>query len=246
MTITEATTEATAEPPKAESREPIPPSDTPKQYRAIGLLKGRYVPGKEEFTKGMLLANDGTSIEAVVLGRLVGLLKSRMDMATEHLWVVYPRTRDEEPRLHVQLKGIWEPETLHPDSPAPELEQKPDYFSIQGEVVFQNSEEGWVVVKIVQVSRQKTDEKPPYFNLKLFGFLPDKPVKNFWHLHVEREGTNLVIQDGERIAYLGEKKPKKKKPKKAKKPHRSGTTQQPPPETTSPKEPPKLKKKTTE
>ena len=74
------------------------------------------------------------------------------------------------------------------------------------------------------------------------GFLPDRPVKNFWDLHVEREGTNLVIQDGERIAYLGKKKPKKVPPKK--KPRRSDDTgQQPALATVSPKEPPKLKKK---
>ena len=110
----------------------------------------------------------------------------------------------------MQLAGIWEPETLHPDEPVPALEQKPDYFSIRGEVVYQNADEGWVMVKIIQFSRKKPDEKkPPYFNLKLMGFLPDRPEKNFWDLHVEREGTNLVIQDGERIAYLGKKKPKK-------------------------------------
>ena len=285
---------------KTEPLGPIPPSDKPKQYRAIGLLQGKYVPG-EEIERGTLIASDGTNIDAVVLGKLLGLLKSRIDLEKEHLWVVYPRTRDKEQKgdesgspqestseteepeappdlpkeptgddestgddepgleeseeapslaefavrkyLHVQLAGIWEPESLHPDSPTPAIEQQPNYFSIQGEVVYQNKEDGWVMVKIIQFSRKKPDEKPPYFNLKLLGFLPDKPVKNFWHLHVEREGTDLVIQDGKRIAYLGKKKPPKKGPPKKKPRRGSATKQQPPTAAASPKEPPKLKKK---
>ena len=336
--------------PKTETNQPIPPAEFPKQYRAIGLLWGKYVPG-EEITQGTLITSDGTKIEAVVLGRLLGLLKSRIDLEKEHLWVVYPRTRDkgekipdesgdplstteeteestsitesieelqelssepsgddepspeekeelqelssepkadsetsleqpkqpsqkskslkadsetspespkelqelskepkgdDQPSLHVQMAGIWEPETLHPGEPAPVIEHKPDYFSIRGEVVYQNKEEGWVMVKIIQFSRKKTDEKPPYFNLKLLGFLPERPVKNFWNLDVEREGSDLVIQDGSRIAYLGKKKPKKKPSKKGKsqkKAQRGDAGQQQPLAAVTPKEPPKLKKK---
>ncbi len=231
---------------KTATTEPIPSPDNPLQYRAIGLLWGKYIPS-EELTKGTLITSDDTNIDAVILGRLLGLVKARhIDLTQEHFWVVYPRTREEEPKLHVQLAGVWEPETLHPDSPAPTLGQKPDYFSIQGEVVYQHKEEGWVAVKINQ-KPQKQDDKPSYFNLKLFGFLPERPVKNFWHLHVQREGSNLVIEDGERIAYLGKKKPKKGKPKKGKptkgkqKPDNAG--QQPVEAAASPKEPPKLKKK---
>ena len=280
MTTVEVTTD---QPLKSELTEPIPTPGQPKQYRAIGLLWGKYVPEQAgEIERGTLITGDGTHIDAVVLGKLLGLVRSRyVDLEKEHLWVVYPRTRgmneksdesasssdtnqepesetenseelpdasefitqDERPLLHVQMCGIWEPETLHPDEPAPALEYKPDYFSIRGEVVYQNADEGWVVVKIIQFSRKKPDEKkPPYFNLKLMGFLPDRPVKNFWDLHVEREGTNLVIQDGERIAYLGKKKPKKVPPKK--KPRRRGDAgQQPAQEVGPPKEPPKLKKK---
>lgn len=279
MTTVEVTT--TDQPLKAELTEPIPTPGQPKQYRAIGLLWGRYVPQQAgEIERGTLITGDGTHIDAVVLGKLLGLVRSRyVDLEKEHLWVVYPRTRgmneksdesgsssdtnqepesetenseelpdasefitqDERPLLHVQMCGIWEPETLHPDEPAPALEYKPDYFSIRGEVVYQNADEGWVMVKIIQFSRKKPDEKkPPYFNLKLMGFLPDRPVKNFWDLHVQREGTNLVIQDGEHIAYLGKKKPKKVPPKKK---HRGGNVGQQPAQAGPPKEPPKLKPK---
>jgi len=337
---TETTTDNQA--PKTESAGPIPPPDKPKQYRAIGLLRGKYVPG-EEIERGTLITSDGTSIDAVVLGRLLGLVKSsRIDLEKDHLWVVYPRTRDREQKgdessipqdatqeytsktespespsdlakeptagsesslespkelqglskeptadsdhspgepevpldlsnestgddepsleeseelpdlaefavrkyLHVQIAGIWEPETLHPDEPAPVIEQKPDYFSIRGEVVYQNKEAGWLIVKVIQFSRRKPDEKlAPYFNLKLLGFLPERPVKNFWNLDVSREGTDLVVMDGQRIAYLGKRKPKKGAPKKGKPRRGGGAGQKPAQAADSPKEPPKLKKK---
>ena len=164
--------------PTTEAVGPISPPQQPKQYRAIGLLWGKYVPQQAgEIERGTLITGDGTHIDAVVLGKLLGLVRSRfVDLEKEHLWVVYPRTRgmieksdesgsspdtnqepesetenseelpdasesvtqDEKPLLHVQLAGIWEPETLHPDEPVPALEQKPDYFSIRGEVVYQN------------------------------------------------------------------------------------------------------------
>lgn len=276
--------------PKREAASPIPAPTNELQYRAIGLLHGRYVP-RDEITQGILLTTDGTVIEAAVLGKLLGLLKSvkvGIDLNKEHLWVVYPRTKDRgeksadesgnppdttqeptsksespaspselseepkadsEPSLHVQMAGIWEPETLHPDSPAPVLEQKPDYFSIQGEVVFQQNEEGWVMVKILQKPRAGAD-KPTYFKLKLSGVLPEKAVKNFWKLDVEREGNSLVVRNSERIAYLGKpkKKPQKGQPTKGKpikeKPiKRSDAGQQPVKAVASPKELPKLKKK---
>lgn len=72
--------------------EPIPASPNPKQYRAIGLLQGKYIPG-EEIERGTLVTTDGTQIDAVILGKLLGLVKSsHVDLEKEHLWVVYPRT----------------------------------------------------------------------------------------------------------------------------------------------------------
>ena len=239
-------TTTTEQTPKAETTELIRPPDIALQYRAIGLLWGKYVPDEGELTLGTLHTTDGTQIQAVILGKLLGLVKTRIDLSKEHLWICYPRTRDEGP-LHVKIAGIWEPETLHPDKPAPTPEHKPDYFSIQGEVVYQHKEDGWLVVKIVQTPREKT-EKPSYFNLKLQGFLPERPVKNFWHLHVQREGNNLVVEDGERIAYLGKKKPKKGKPKKGKstkgkQKRTDDAVKQLVEAQDSPKESPKLKKK---
>jgi len=57
MITTEITT---IEPtPKAETTEAIRPPNSPLQYRAIGLLRGKYVPKEGELALGTLHTNDG-------------------------------------------------------------------------------------------------------------------------------------------------------------------------------------------
>lgn len=101
-------------PPKAVPRnQPIPPASEPMQYRAIGLVRGRYTPSEEQFTRGAIHTEDGVEIDAVLLGRVMSLVKKHIDLAEPHLWVVYPRTRDKELDLHMQIVGVWEPEKLN-------------------------------------------------------------------------------------------------------------------------------------
>lgn len=97
-------------------QQPIPPPSEPKQYRAIGLVRGQYMPSQEQLTRGTLLAADGTLIDAVLLGRVMSLVKNHLDINQQHLWVVYPRTRQEDGNLHVQILGVWEPENLSKSS----------------------------------------------------------------------------------------------------------------------------------
>ncbi|WP_413164398.1 hypothetical protein ACL6C3_00720 [Capilliphycus salinus ALCB114379] len=97
---------------------PIPPPSEPRQYRAIGLVRGRYTASQDQFTQGILLTTDGTVIDAVLLGRVMSLVKKHIDLEQEHLWVVYPRTRQKQDNLHVQIMGVWEPETLKKDDDA--------------------------------------------------------------------------------------------------------------------------------
>ena len=101
-------------------QQPIPPPSEPKQYRAIGMVKGIYTPAGEEFTIGELQTADGTTLKAVLLGRVMSLVKNHIDLEKQHLWIVYPRTRDEEKELHIQIVGIWEPETLKKEDEAEE------------------------------------------------------------------------------------------------------------------------------
>jgi hypothetical protein len=218
---------------------PIPPPSEPKQYRAIGLVHGHYRASDDQFTKGALITPDGTEIDAVLLGRVMSLVKNHIDLKENHLWVVYPRTRQKNGELHLQIVGIWEPEQLSPKHKAIEdsdlsAEATPDqgspsdaktvetseypplddgYFSIRGEVVYQSEpsedqEPPYIIIKIKQHPRQPSDE-PKFFKLKLQGSLEGKAVGRFWDLHLQREGQNLSIKQGNDLGLVGPTKAKK-------------------------------------
>ncbi|KAM3101237.1 hypothetical protein ACKFKF_08780 [Phormidesmis sp. 146-12] len=203
---------------------PIPAPSEPMQYRAIGLLRGRYTASEEQFTRGTLFTTDGTEIQAVLLGRVMSLVRNHLDLEQDHLWVVYPRTREKEEDLHAQIVGVWEPEKLNKaeegDGEPSEDEEPPivyqpsseaddDYFSIRGEVIFHTPEENSLVVKIQQAPRKKDGNRSKCFKLKLEGTLTGKVVGYFWDLQVRRRGDGLVIEKGTPIGMI----PPKKKPK---------------------------------
>lgn len=226
--------EATDDIPSVMRQHPIPPPSEPRQYRAVGLVRGRYTQSEEQFTRGMLIAADGTAIDAVLLGRVMSLVKNHLDLEQEHLWVVYPRTRQEDGNLHAQIMGVWEPETLKkPPEPssdgenpeeAAEIEpsgdasaasvppSEPDvedgYFSIRGEVIYQSQdEEKYVIVKIKQAPR-KNDDKMKFFKLKLKGDLATKAIGFFWDFHVKLQAESLMIEQANNIGALPIKKRK--------------------------------------
>ncbi len=206
-------------------QQPIPPPSEPMQYRAIGLVRGRYLASSDQFTQGTLLTADGTLLDAVLLGRIMSLVKNHLDLDTEHLWVVYPRTRQENDKLHIQIVGVWEPEKLAKQQPVdiilqnqtnnnasteisrPSTEMPDGGFSVRGEVVYQSFDAEHLVIKIKQAARKQSD-KPKYFKLKLQGQLQTKAVGKFWDFQVKRDADTLVIESGEAIAEL----PKKRRP----------------------------------
>ena len=221
----------------ANREQPIPPPSEPTQYRAIGLIRGCYHASDEQFTQGTLITKDGVELNAVLLGRIMSLVKNHLDLEKEHLWVVYPRTRQENDALHLQIVGVWEPENLAkyeldedvPDPTARKLRNSPVVsdngsvastiqlkpssavpdggFSVRGEVVYQSFDEKSLVVKIKQAPRKPTD-KAKYFKLKLKGVLTTKAVGKFWDFNVKRESDALVVVNAEAIADL----PKKRRP----------------------------------
>ncbi len=97
---------------------PIPAPSHPLQFRAIGLVRGRYERSDDKLNQGMLVLEGAaqTAIDAVLLGRTIGVIKNHVDLDVPHLWVVYPRTHPKEHKLQLQVVGIWEPETLKPDT----------------------------------------------------------------------------------------------------------------------------------
>ena len=226
--------------PNQERKQPIPPPSHPRQYRAIGLIQAQYQLTGDQLTQGTLTTPDGTEIEAVLLGRVISLVKNHLDLAKNHLWVVYPRTKPNDNHLHVQIVGVWEPETLSIGETSSEQstdDAEDGYFSVRGEVVYYSQEKEVVVVKIKQFPRKEGD-KPKFFKLQLKGTLPDKPLHHFWDLKVGLVGETLTIQEGTDLGALPiKKKPgfkrgrgkfKSKKPYKSRKPTPRNTKTLPP------------------
>ena len=212
--------------PEKERTQPIPPPSHPRQYRAIGLIEGRYERSEEQLTQGNLITPNGDKIETVILGRVISLVKNHLDMDKEHLWVVYPRTKASDDGLHVQIVGVWEPETLNQKDESDtesDVVVKEGYFSIRGEVIFFDVAKESVVIKIKQFPR-KEGEKPKFFKLKLKGVLGERPLRHFYDLNVQLEGEVLVVTD---YTDLGVIKKKPRFNKKSKRPNIKGTKRSP-------------------
>lgn len=227
-----ATVAETAEPDTAAYRyQPIAPPSEPMQYRAIGLVRGTYEPSEaDQLNRGNLTTEDGHVIDSVLLGRITSLVKKHIDLSMPHLWVVYPRTRREldndDQDLHLQIVGIWEPETLglpgeassggDADTDATDtVAEKPDladlppvndnFFSIRGEVVKYTPEEQCIAVKILQgVKRAPGSSKP--FKLLIHGTIEGRTVGYFWDFKVRREATVLVLSEATMVGIVPPKK----------------------------------------
>lgn len=203
--------------------QPISPPSEPRQYRAIGLVRGTYEPSEEQFNRGNVITADGSVVDSVLLGRITSLVKKHIDLTASHLWVVYPRTRQDEKTLevdlHLQIVGVWEPETLGlpgeesgdgdaasaPDSAA---DPQDNYFSIRGEVIKYEEDEQMMVVKILQGSK-KEGKGIKAFRLNVAGTLPNpKTVGYFWELDVERRDKALVLSQATLIGIVPPKKRK--------------------------------------
>ncbi|ACB52611.1 unknown [Crocosphaera subtropica ATCC 51142] len=193
---------------------PIPPPSRPRQYRAIGLIEGQYQRSQDHQTRGILITKEGSIIDTVVLGKVLSLFKKHIDLDKPHLWVVYPRTRFADNQLQLQIVGVWEPETLHPQRTDVSLSEdylssgvpiKSGDFSIRGQVIYASHTKKIVIVKIRQSPRDSSG-KPRFFKLKLQGVLPDQAVGCFWDLQVELMDNQLTIKTGTNLGSMSKKK----------------------------------------
>ncbi len=177
---------------------PISPVTEPMQYRAIGVVRGTYVPeDPEQLTRGSIQTEDGSSIEAVVLGRVLTLMRRHLDLSKPHLWVAYPRYRDAG-KLHLQVVGVWEPSTLAEEGGADQLPEGDDYFSVRGELIYTRPEDGDLVVKIRQQPRAD-GSRPTPFKLQLKGEIPPDHLRHFVALDLRRQGQQLQLEGHEVI-----------------------------------------------
>jgi hypothetical protein len=172
---------------------PIPPVTEPLQYRAIGVVRGIYLPADPaQPTRGVIQTADGAELEAVVLGRLLTLMRRHLEMAQPHLWVVYPRSREDQ-GLHLQMVGVWEPSTLAGGAGSDELPEGDDYFSVRGELIYTRPESADLVVKVRQQPRAD-GSRPIPFKLQLKGEIPLEHLRHFVDLQLRRQGQLLQLQ----------------------------------------------------
>ncbi len=209
---------------------PIPSVTDPLQYRAIGIVRGIYKPQDDEnFTRGVLIDSKGNEIDSVVLGRVITLIRNHVPLEKPHLWVVYPRCRNNQ-NLHLQITGIWEPSTLNKDLQAKEglnqssthkvesddLLEGDDFFSIRGELIFTKPEEKEVVIKIRQKPRNQRKKALP-FKVNLKGEVPINYLKQFISLDVRRVDYQLLVEDFQIIGPVSQQTTKNKSRKNLKK-----------------------------
>jgi len=183
-------------------KNPIPQVTNQLQYRAIGIINGKFTPHDcDQLNRGFLIDNKGEKIETVVLGKALSLLKKHIDLKKNYYWIVYPKNKNTQ-NLHLQVAGIWDPHKLN-DFPndssktnssklLEELDLKDNYFSVRGELVFVNTQKKEIVIKICSGSKLK-HLKNKNFKLNIKGELSLKLLNNFVSLDVNRDGNALKL-----------------------------------------------------
>ena len=183
-------------------KNPIPKVTNQLQYRAIGIINGKYIPhDTEQLNRGFLTDKKGEKIDTVVLGKALSLLKKHIDLEKSYFWVVYPKNKNTQ-NLHLQVVGIWEPYQLN-DLPSnsskinvsellEELGLKDNYFSVRGKLVFVNMRNKEVVIKICDSSKPQ-NLKNKNFKLVIKGKISLELLNSFVSLDVIREGNSLKL-----------------------------------------------------
>ena len=183
-------------------KNPIPKVTNKLQYRAIGIINGKFTPNENnQLNRGYLTDSKGEKIETVVLGKALSLLKKHINLEKSYFWIVYPKNKNTQ-NLHLQVAGIWDPYQLN-DFPndssktnfsklLKELDLKDNYFSIRGELVFVNTQKKEIVIKICSALKLQ-NSKNKNFKLVIKGELPLELLNSFLSLDVLRDGNSLEL-----------------------------------------------------
>ena len=189
-------------------KNPIPKVTNKLQYRAIGIVNGKFIPhDSKNLNRGFLTDNKGEEIETVILGKALSLLKKHLDLEKSYFWVVYPKNKNSQ-NLHLQVAGIWDPYQLNDfqsDSSKTDfsnllekLDLKDNYFSVRGKLVFVNVKNKEVVIKISSASKMN-NLKNKNFKLVIKGELSLEILNSFVSLDVIRDGNSLKLLNHEVI-----------------------------------------------
>ena len=183
-------------------KNPIPKVSNQFQYRAIGIVNGKFIPNDvEQLNKGFLTDMKGEKIETVVLGKALSLLKNHIDLKKSYFWIVYPKNKNTQ-NLHLQVAGIWDPYQLN-DFPndssktnfsklLEELDLKDNYFSVRGDLVFVNTKKKEIVIKVCSSLKLK-NLKNKNFKLVIKGELSLELLNSFVSLDINRDGNALKL-----------------------------------------------------
>ena len=196
-------------------KNPIQEVTNKLQYRAIGIVKGIYKPNNiDQLNRGTLTDKEGKTIETVVLGKALALIKKYINLEKDYFWIVYPRNKNTN-NLHLQVVGIWDPYQLNqvdennsekdPNKLLEELNLKNNYFSIRGELVFVNTQKKEIVIKICSSPNSKRS-KYSTFKIIIEGEIPLQFLNNFVSLDVIRDGNTLRMVRYEIIEKIKSKK----------------------------------------
>jgi len=189
-------------------KNPIPKVSNQLQYRAIGIMSGRFVPNdRGQLNRGFLTDNKGEKIETVVLGKALSLLKKYIDLKKSYFWIVYPKNKNTQ-NLHLQVAGIWDPYQLNdfPNNSSKtnfsklleQLDLQDNYFSVRGKLVYVNSQKKEIVIKICSAPKLQ-NSKNKSFKLVLKGELSLELLNSFVSLDVIRDGNSLKLLNYEVI-----------------------------------------------
>ena len=183
-------------------KNPIPKVTNKLQYRAIGIINGKFTPNENnQLNRGYLIDSKGEKIETVVLGKALSLLKKHINLEKTYFWIVYPKNKNTK-NLNLQVAGIWDPYQLN-DFPndssktnfsklLKELDLKDNYFSIRGELVFVNTQKKEIVIKICSALKLQ-NLKNKNFKLVIKGELSLELLNSFVSLEVIRDGNSLEL-----------------------------------------------------
>ena len=183
-------------------KNPIPQVTNQFQYRAIGIINGKFIPHDgEKLNRGFLIDNEDEKIETVVLGKALSLLKKHIDLKKSYYWIVYPKNKNTQ-NLHLQVAGIWDPYQLNnfPNDSSKtnfskllkELDLKDNYFSVRGKLVFVNTQKKEIVIKIISDSKLK-NSKNKNFKLVIKGEISLELLNSFVSLDLNRVGNALKL-----------------------------------------------------
>ena len=187
-------------------KSPIPKVTNNKQFRAIGIVFGMYKPNDNNLpNKGFIEDPNGLNIDAVVLGKALPLIKKFINFENKYYWIVYPRNKNSD-NIHLQIAGIWDPNNFKNNDENIKkthdlllsLDLKDNLFSIRGKLIFINTQEKDLIIKICP-SRQNKNKKNKSFKILVKGEISMKYINSFVSLEVIRKDNTLFMEKFEII-----------------------------------------------